>query len=289
MAEILTWIDPGGVSYPMDGSGYYLSLVGRQGLFAPPTQVVEQEVPLQPGARLRQVKTQSRGVRIPLMISAPNEATLALVRRTLRYALNPNRGPGTLRMTAADGAQRDLTCYCESGYEGDESDANRGPGFAVLPLVFRALDPYWYDANATVLTFTPSGVVAFFQNPFLPIHLSASGISSAFTIDNQGDVQTWPVWTITGPGTNPILTNNTTGKAITMTVTLSGGQSITIDTRPGVKTVKREDGSLHYNYLSFTSSLWPLVRGANNISLSMSGTTSASALQLQYKQAYEGY
>lgn len=290
MAETVTWIDPGGASYPWDGStGNYLAIVGRTGAFAPTTQIIEQEVPLQPGARLRLVKTTSRPVRIPLLVKAPDEATFASVRRTLRYALNPNRGAGTLQIAAADGMTRQLTCYCESGYEGDESDGNRGPGHAWFPLQFRALDPYWYDANSTTQTFSPGGGSPMLHNPFLPIVLSASGISNSFTISNSGDVQCWPIWTITGPGVNPTLTNNTTGKSMALTVTLTGGQTITIDTRTGYKTVKREDGSLHYSYLSFTSSLWPLMVGVNAIALSMTGTTSASSLQLQYKQAYEGF
>lgn len=289
MPETLTWIDPGGAAFPFDGSANYTALWGRQGAFAPPVSVIGQETPLQPGERVRFVKTTARAVRVPLLVRAQDEATLASVRRALRYALNPNRGAGTLQMLAADGVTRQLTAYCDGGYEGDETETNRGPGYLVLPLAFKALDPYWYDLNATVLAFSPAGAVAFFQTPMLPVHLSPSGISSSFTVQNTGDVPCWPVWTITGPGTNPTLTNNTTGKSIVMTVTLTGGQTITIDTRPGAKTVTREDGSLHYAYLSFTSSLWPLIVGANNIALSMTGTTSASGLQLSYKQAYEGF
>lgn len=293
MAETVTWIDPGGTSWPLDGSGAYLAIWdssnGRKGAFAPNTQVIEQEVPLQPGARLRQVKTLSRAVEVPIIIRASSESIFATARRALRYAMNPNRGAGTLQIAAADGSTRQMTCYCESGFEGDESEQYRGPGFAMLPLSFRALDPYWYDAQSTLLTYTAGGATTFFQTPFLPVHLSASGISNSFTVYNSGDVSCWPIWTITGPGTNPTLSNNTTGKSIAMTVTLTAGQTITIDTRPGYKTVLREDGTAHYAYLSFTSSLWPLVTGTNGVSLSMTGTTSASQLQLQYKQAYEGY
>lgn len=289
MAETVTWIDPSSTSYALDGSSYYTGIVGRSGLFAPPTQVIEQEVPLQPGARLRQIKTVTRPPVVPVLIRASSEAQFAVARRALRWAMNPNRGAGTLRIKASDNTQRDLVCYCESGFEGDESDTYRGPGFAILPLGFKALDPYWYDSSATVVTLTPGGTTQFFRTPFFPLQLSSSGISNSFTVNNTGDVQCWPVWVITGPGSNPVLTNNTTGKTITMAVTLTAGQTVTIDTRPGYKTVTREDGTLHYSYLSFASSLWPLVTGANGISLSMSGTTSASALQLQYKQAYDGY
>ena len=84
------------------------------------------------------------------------------------------------------------------------------------------------------------------------------------------------------------MVNNTTGKSIVLTVTLAAAQTITIDTRPGAKTIKREDGSLHYAYMSPTSSLWPLVTGVNACLLNMTGTTGASLLQVQYKQAYEG-
>lgn len=274
MAEIVTWIDAGNVSYAWDGSNAnYLAIIGRAGAFAPAIQVIEQEVPLQPGARIRLVKTPSRPIKIPLLVRASSESVLATTRRTIEFALNPLRGPGTLQIQANDGTTRQMTCYCEAGREGDEADTVRGPGWVVLPLQFRALDPYFYDLANTSVT----------QTTF----------PATFTQTNNGDEQAWPIWTITGPGTNPSITNNTTGKVLNFPAyALLASQVLTIDTRPTgatAKTITRENGSNQFSQLASTASLWPLVTGGNSITITMTGTTGASQVQLQYKQAWDGF
>jgi phage-related protein len=130
--------------------------------------------------------------------------------------------------------------------------------------------------------------VTFLSSPFLGPHISSSGIASSFSVFNSGDVEAWPIWTITGPGNTITLTNTTTGKALVLSITLTGGQVLTIDTRPGHKTVTREDGSNQFATVSSTSSLWELVTGNNAVTLAISETTTASGLQLQYKQRYFG-
>lgn len=287
-SETLTWIAVDGAQTVLDGSGAYLALTGRQGFYAAPINLIADQIPLQPGAREKYVQTLPNPVKVPILIKPTTEAALAANRRALKWAMNPRRGVGTLRSVAADGMTRDLLCRCIAGFEGDESTANRGPGWAEVDLVFQASDPYWYDAVATIQAFTSGAPAVFFTNPFLPLNLSSSGILSSFTIANNGDVECWPVWTITGPGSAVVLSNTTTGETLSSAITLAAGQVLTIDTRPGSKTVTREDGSNQFSTITATSSLWALQPGANSITLSLSGATSASVLQLSYKQRYEG-
>jgi hypothetical protein len=272
MAETVTWIDAGGTSWVLDGSSYYRAVDGRMGAFAPPTAIIEQEVPLLAGARFRQVKISSRPVRIPVLVKAADESTLAVARRAFRYALNPKRGAGTLQITAEDGTVRQLTCYCESGFEGDESIGVRGPGWFKVGLSFRALDPFWYDASFTSTTYTTFG---------------------SKTITNGGDQDCYPIWTITGPGNTISITNNTSGKLLALSgnggLTLTAGQVLTIDTRRDQLTIVREDGSNQFSYLSAASALFQLVPGSNAIVLAMAGTTGASSIQVQYKRAWDGF
>src|SRR5260221_5216097 len=174
-SEKVTWIDPGATSYVFDGSSFYLALTGRQGYLAPRPRVIEMEVRLQRGARLRFVKTTSRPLKLALLVKCVDESTLATTRRTLRFALNPNRGPGTLRVNGADGSQRDMAAFCDGGYECDVSIANRSPTWVSMPPASRSLDPYWYDTNFTTVTSTTFG--------------------TPFNTTNNGDVQTWPIFT----------------------------------------------------------------------------------------------
>lgn len=288
MPEKLSWIDPIGTETPLNGETNYLALVGRQNFYAPPLAIISQQVPMQPGVRDKYVQIGAGDLKLPVLVKANDEATLAMVRRALVYAMNPLRGSGILRNTAPDGSVRDVTCKYVAGLEGDESVDNRQPGHFFAPLEFEAADPFWYDRDFTSLSFSTGAAVAFLSSPFLGPHISSSGIASSFSVYNGGDVEAWPIWTITGPGNTITLANSTTGKSLALSISLSGGQVLTIDTRPGKKTVKREDGSNQFSTVSSTSSLWELATGNNAISLSISGTTTASGLQLQYKQRYFG-
>lgn len=290
--RLLSWIDPGGVETPFNAAnlsdGAYLWLAGGAGFYAPPASIITQQVPMQPEVREKYVQVQPATVTLPLLVRGATEAALDAARRALLDALDPERGLGTLRHTANDGALRDLFCRCVGGLQGDESESGRGPGWWLATLSLLADDPFWYDTNYTQLSFAAGSPVGIFDQPMLPIKLSSSGISSAFTVENDGQAPAWPLWTLQGPGSAITLTNTTTGDVLALSVALSAGQSVTIDTSPGKKTVVREDGSKHFEYVSATSTLWPLVRGVNAIQLAVTGATSATLLTLQYKQRYKG-
>lgn len=57
-----------------------------------------------------------------------------------------------------------------------------------------------------------------------------------FNAQNIGDIDAWPVFTITGPVDNPIITNETTGEGFVVTSTVAAATTIKIDARTGVIT-----------------------------------------------------
>jgi hypothetical protein len=269
MAEVLTWIDPSSVSTALDGSGNYTGIVGRKGLLGVPETFVEQDIPLSPGSRLRQVKTPNTEVMVPLLVKGSgSEAALIANIRTLRSAMNPTRGDGILQYQAQDGTIRQLNCRLLQGFEGDESDGNRGPGYIVLPLVFHAFDPYWYDQTATVPVYTTF---------------------TAKTVVNAGDVEMWPQWSIHGPTTNLTITNTTTGKSMVFTLTLGNTDVLTIDARPGIKTVLLNGVTNEYSAMSATSALFSFpALTTSTLNFTLAGTTGATAITLTYKQRWIG-
>lgn len=65
--------------------------------------------------------------------------------------------------------------------------------------------------------------------------------SDPLSVTNAGNAPAYPVFTITGPGTDFNVINSTTGEEFTLSTTLTGSQSVVIDT--WLKTVTRSDGS----------------------------------------------
>src|SRR6185312_14795392 len=199
MSEQLSWFDPASTQTLLDGSGNYWAIIPRQGFYSPSWNLVEQDVPNQDGNRLRTVLAQPNVVRQVLLIKNTTESNYLANVRTLRQAMNPKRGAGILQFQAADGTVRQLNCVLQSGLEGDESSGVRGPAWIKAPCVWRAADPYWYDASATVATYSTF---------------------TAKTVVNSGDAVFWPQWSIHGPTTNLTITNVTTGKSMVFTLTL---------------------------------------------------------------------
>jgi hypothetical protein len=102
-------------------------------------------------------------------------------------------------------------------------------------------------------------------------------------------VESWPIWTIRGPGTALVLDNLTTGLDLSLSTTIPDDHLVTIDTTPGVKTVTGPDGANLYTDLDFDtriSALWPLRRGPNKVHIELDGATADSFVLLTWKRRY---
>ncbi|MFS0822179.1 phage distal tail protein [Bacillus sp. 1P02SD] len=285
MADKISWIDPNGTEHLFETDMKVLS--GMNGRWMPPISYTEDKVPFQPGSRLRNVNVEPRDVDIPIYIKAKSEMNLKNKMRQTTRMLNPLKGDGKLKVISPDGSQRELSCRYLTGLEGREERGIKGVRWQKAILVFRAFDPFWYDTAAIVKSFKINESPATFF-PFFPLRLTSSSVFADTSIDNTGDVETWPEWIITGPGENIVLRNMTTGEITHIETSVGDGESITINTKPFEKTVTKNDGTNLFHTLTDESSLWALQEGKNSIRLEMSNANEASSIQLTYRNRYWG-
>lgn len=284
MDEAMAWLAP-------DGSVTDLPVLwDAHGRFAPPVALTIDRVPGQPGGVVRQAQHGIREMALPLHIAEDSEALLRaklrlLTRKFNQVGLGGKPLPGRLRNTAVDGVVREIAAYYTGGLELDESaDSTSGPLVQKCVLTFSSPDPYWCGAQTTQ-TFTMGEQPKFF--PIFPLRLSASQVVVENNITNDGDVDAYPVWTLTGPGAQIKIINLTTGQMIRLgDNALGAGEILTIDTRYGRKTVTKTDGTNLFSWLSNDSSLWALQPGANLMHLEMSGSTTQSAFAMAYTPRY---
>ena len=291
-AEITQWIDPSGATTLLDvdwqASGRYMPAVKHE----------EFGVPGQPGARRQRSRHDVHEFTIRVVLSASSEPTLRQEIRDLVSVFNPLEGEGLLRVTSPIGDVREIQCIYANGLGMDESPGMSGMGTQKADVTLRAYDPYWRDTSDISSSFTIGVVPTFF--PIFPLRLTSSQIAVDDTVVNAGDVETWPVWTITGPGSTIYLRNLRTGQVIDLNadgdlaraLALAAGEQVTIDTRPSTatstgKTVLLDDGTNRYSALSAASDLWALQKGSNAIRLEMAGAVAGqSSLSVAYKQRY---
>lgn len=282
MVQTFTWIDPAG------GSTDLVVSWDMNGRYMPPVTFMADKLPGRNGEVLRHVRHEARTVTIPINLLATcvtGTSSLAAVQTALSdlvYAMDPTRGDGILRIMKADGQMRDLRCRYAAGLEIPEKFGSTSSlRYQKANLAFIAHDPYWTSTGATVIDYTAADAVNFF--PFFPLHLSTSQIVVSTFVTNPGTMESWPVWTIHGPGTNVLLVNTDTGERTDFSnaggMEIDASDSIIIDTSPGVKTVTRvSDGASMWKYLTDDSSLWSIPAGGAQIELQMAGTTSGTSV-----------
>lgn len=277
--EATVWIDPAG---GMTSLNVDWDVSGR---FAPPIAFEIDEVPEQPGSRLRAARHRSREIVLPLWVTAGSEAALRTAVRSLVAVMDPVRGDGRIRVTGPGGDQRELICRYRTGLElAERFGVTSGPNLQRAPVLFWAADPYWYAVSEEIAEYS-IGASTSSWFPIFPLRLGTSELFTDATVVNVGDVDAWPTWQITGPGSTIILRNVTTGQLLELSTTLVG-ETVTIDTRPGAKSVVLSDGTNLFGSLSDASALWSFVRGANNIRIEMSGATDDSRVRLSWKPRY---
>jgi phage-related protein len=146
----------------------------------------------------------------------------------------------------------------------------------VYGLNFTAFDnPYWFGDVESPSPWTVANPRAFF--PLAPdvFTLSSQQVLGGTLIVNTGDVDAYPVWTLTGPATS--LTLQLGDRAFTVNSTLTAGQTLVIDTDPRLRTVTDGGGANRWPDVSLTDfDLWTLPPGTNAVTVTVTGGTSAT-------------
>lgn len=291
MSETITWVEPDDTATDLVVANGVQIQPGVAGRFMPPVTLFEAPLPSGQGSAFRGLRNPPREIPIPLAFLADDAAELRALLRQWVNRFAPDRGAGRLQITDHEGQQREIVCRYNGGLEIVESGEHVG-GAQPAVAIFRALDPYWQDVDDTDEVFTIAGTpVDFFPIPNATsgsfVTLSVSTVSATPLVVNDGDVDAWPVWQLLGPGDGLILMENeSTGKVLELTQAIAEGESVTIDTRPGRKTVTLDDGTNLYPELSDDSSLWPLQPGGNQLSIQVDGATEATQVLLSYRRRW---
>lgn len=289
MAEQFTWTAADGtvIDFTDEAAGYSILADGTRGLRSVPWDFTASTYAGIDGETITNVRAAAGQVTLGLMVRANGETDLRSRVRGLVRAMRPHAGFGVLAVKNESGEARSLNCYGAGGLEGDEAkDAILTGSWWRVALKLYAPDPWWYGEQRSISV--GLGVPTTFF-PIFPLRLSPSTVQGAFSVDlSDTDTPSFPVWTITGPGTSLILTNLTTGQTLELSMTLTAGQSMVIDTRPGFRSIRREDGTNLLSAVSGEPRLWPLVESLNDITAVLADATVDSRIEGSYQPRYAG-
>lgn len=285
--ETITFIDP--------------YIVGNViGLGLPPVAHASERFAQQDGETLRHIALQRRVLSVPFEILTSSYTAMWDSKRDLYRFLSTVKSPYTWIATLPDGTIRHLDCY----YSGELSmpfDPAWGPVVHKDVGQWTAYDPTWYDPASVLWAFTVGGGAGSFH--WEPGGLgfdagwggsSADGTPASFTY--PGTWRTYPVITLVGPLTTPIITNVTTGLVLAFDggYTVDAGETVTIDLAQGHKSVTHSADGNVADALTDASDLgtWHIsehpyaVGGVNSIGVAFTGGSSASRVYIRFYTRY---
>lgn len=163
-------------------------------------------------------------------------------------------------------------------------DPNYTYGLAFARVVMLCPDPRIYDnALQTRVVSTPAAGTGRTYNRIYNVTYTGSGSGSLVTCTNSGTYPTVPTFTITGPCSNPVIVNSTTGQKLAFTVVLSSTDTLVVN--PDLRTVLL-NGNPARNLLTTDSSWFGLPVGSTNIGFVASASSTGASLTVQFNNAY---
>jgi hypothetical protein len=164
-------------------------------------------------------------------------------------------------------------------------------GWVPLDIEFQAADHLYY-ADEPTATSIPLGLLSTggltfpLEFPFV-IAGDPAAVGRPGYLTVEGTVPTWPVLRIAGPCSNPSITHVASGRTLTVQTTLEAGEWVEIDTRPGWRTVLRENGGGAALTPRSRIDTFQLTPGTNELRWTATDNTLTSTLAVTWWPAYK--
>lgn len=157
-------------------------------------------------------------------------------------------------------------------------------GFIKAQITLFAPDPRYYSATVTTGTMSPSTPLGRTYNRIYNLLYGGGSLTTSLAVVNTGWATTYPTITITGPVTNPVIGNLTTGQSITVNTSLTNTDSLVINLYDKLVTL---NGNSARNLLAGNSQWFGAPPGTSNFYFTgtntLAGTTTATVV---YQSAY---
>lgn len=196
------------------------------------------------------------------LMVAPDAPSLRRQIRSLRSRLGPRKTVVWDQYDFGVGVRMGLVCRPQGDFVATPVKGHQRGGVAVaFSFTLVAANPPWKFGTGAALQscmgLPASTVSGRTYSKTYPWNYGAStNPGGEMTVINDGDIDAYPVFTITGAVDSPVITNETTGGGFVLTSTLLSGQTVQIDGRTGVITPSQ---------YRIAGRPFPLVPGANTI------------------------
>lgn len=224
----LVWEGPDGTVWDLrdEAGGIVMTGEGVEGLHNPVITKFSSTARAVPGKRSRGWRAESRDVFWPLFIWADGSNEWLERANAFLSSIHPEH-PGTWRVRAR-GVERTLQC---TGVFTDSLSLRADPlqrGWALYPVALEADQPFWAGEVVRRGPWSAPNPRPFFPGP--PFRISSASAFGSASVQNEGDVEAWGVWTAVGPLADIRL--GVGSALIEVPFDLDAGDVLVIDTDP---------------------------------------------------------
>lgn len=274
-SPVLTWTAVDGTVTVLDGSAGIWWRKGPIGLQAPgPTHTIDDYTAFDGGVLVNRRRS-VRGIVLPIyLIHATRVQTLMSQLATML------QGPGKLQYSDGTDTRELRQVIYEAGIDGS-GIANKLQRLLAVSLI--ALDPWWYGPAASQILSTDAPTAFDAALSFDSVLPFDGGGSTAVLV--LGDIEAYPVFTVTGPVTT--LVAGSGGLSWAIASPLGASDTLVVDHRPSSRGPRKNGGTVDWSLLTQASRLFPLAQGAAvAVTTGATGTTGATQLVMSYEPRY---
>lgn len=173
-------------------------------------------------------------------VVAPNEIQLSTFVAGLRSRLTPRASLVWDQYDFGEQARMGIVCRPTGDFRAIKVKGHRPGGVAAtLKFILVAANPPWKLATGTAdqacANLPISDVTGRTYNREYDWDYGDVVNPGGFLVaDNRGNLPAYPVFSITGPVDNAVITNDTTGEGFVLTSTIPAGVTVTVDARTGI-------------------------------------------------------
>lgn len=265
----------------------YILKQGVTGIGIAPVEHEFSSIPSGHGALLRHTRLTERELFFPVFVYGDSYEQVDKRRDALFSLLDPVKGPVrvSVQSRTRDSDVRWVEAVYSEGLDGDYGTDFRGY-YQHIGLTLKVPSAFWSADPVSRLFQIKPGVKPFISktSPFFPVILSSSSVAGVFEIRVDGDQPVWPVFTVTGPGTD--LTIEADGKKLHFEGDIAIGRRITFDSAAGDVYDKNNTNGQLWSKVSLDSDFFQLQPGLNKVKITFTGATAESLLELSYTPQY---
>ena len=279
--------------FDLSNRSEYLHL-SNVGLGLPAVEIYQEIGPLQDGATYTDYRLQPRDLTLIIGTPASTFEEYMQLRRQLYNIFKPKRRSNlALRVTLDTGEVWQLDVVYVDGLEADGND--KKGYFHKYAIALRAHEPTWYDPTQITIPFAVLSSAGFSVPMTVPLSVGISTLNQTVSVAYEGTADSLPIFTVLGPVENLAIQNLTLGDSITISGEIPTGDTWTIDTRYGRKTITDQNGVNKIRFYEGDLATFRLLAAeddsasfVNDIKVTGDNANSSTRIVLQYFNRYIG-